>query len=71
VRYYTDGCNNTKVCGAAVARKAKGNRIEDALTINPREIAASLERLSEEGQHCAILAVSTLCRAIADYLLKP
>ena len=29
------------------------------------------ERLAEAGWHCAILAVTTLHRAIADFLLKP
>jgi len=27
--------------------------------------------LSQDGRHCAILAVSTLYRALADYLLMP
>lgn len=71
VRYYTDGCAHTRTCGEAVARRAKGLSITDALGINPREIIAAQECLPEEGRHCAILAVTTLYRAIADYLLAP
>ncbi|HCE43995.1 MAG TPA: hypothetical protein DET40_10640 [Lentisphaeria bacterium] len=71
IRYYTEGCEDTLACGYAVARMAKGRTVMDALAINPREIIDSQECLSEEGRHCAILAVSTLYRAIADHLLSP
>jgi NifU-like protein involved in Fe-S cluster formation len=43
----------------------------DALAISPREIIDSFPSMSESGRHCAILAVSALHRAIADYLLRP
>lgn len=71
IKYYTNGCGNIKACGHAVARRAKGKKITDALAINPAEIINSGKCLPEEGRHCAILAVSTLYRAIADYLFKP
>ncbi|OGV73296.1 MAG: hypothetical protein A3K19_14545 [Lentisphaerae bacterium RIFOXYB12_FULL_65_16] len=71
VRYYTEGCGQTRSCGAAVARRAKGRTVLDALSINPREIIEAQECLPREGRHCAILAVTTLYRAIADYLLAP
>ncbi len=71
VKYYTEGCDDTKACGLAVAKQAKGKTVMDALGINPREIIGSMGCLSEQGRHCAILAVSALYRAIADYLLKP
>jgi len=71
VRYYTEGCEATRSCGQAVARRVKGQSVFDALTINPREIIDAQECLPEEGRHCAILAVSALYRAIADFLLMP
>lgn len=71
VRYYTGGCAHTRVCGAAVAERARGRTVHDALGINPREILEGQECLPKEGRHCAILAVSTLYRALAGYLLKP
>ena len=70
-KYYTDGCANTRACGYAVARRAKGRPVIAALAINPADIINSGECLPEEGRHCAILAVSTLYRAIADYLMRP
>ncbi len=71
IRYYTDGCGNTRSCGHAVSRRAKGRNVTDALSISAGEIIRSGECESEEGRHCAILAVTTLYRAIADYLLTP
>lgn len=71
IRYYTEGCGNTRSCGNAVAARAKGRSVVDALSISPGEIIKSGECEPEEGRHCAILAVSTLYRAIADYLLQP
>ncbi|MBT3294634.1 MAG: iron-sulfur cluster assembly scaffold protein [Verrucomicrobia bacterium] len=71
VRYFTSGCGNTRACGAAVARRAKGRRVTDALSISAGELIRSGDCEPHEGRHCAILAVSTLYRAIADYLLHP
>jgi len=71
VKYYTEGCETTRLCAQAVARRAKGMSIPDALAISPREIIDAEKSLDEEGRHCAILAVSTLYRAIADFLLMP
>ncbi|MBN1676255.1 MAG: iron-sulfur cluster assembly scaffold protein [Kiritimatiellae bacterium] len=70
-KYHTRGCLHTRICGRAVAERAKGRSVEDALAINPKEILDSGQCVPEEGRHCAILAVSTLYRAIADYLLRP
>lgn len=71
VRYYTEGCGNSRSCGRAVARRVKGRSVTDALLISAGEIIKSGECEPESGRHCAILAVTTFYRAIADYLLKP
>ena len=71
VRYYTEGCGNTRSSGRAVARRANGRTVTDALSISAGEIIRSGECDPESGRHCAILAVITFYRAIADYLLMP
>lgn len=71
VKYYTDGCGNTQACGRAVARRVLGKSVADALCISAGEIIQSGECEPEQGRHCAILAVGTLYRALADYLLAP
>ena len=70
VRYYTEGCGSTRRCAAAVARRAQGATVLDALALNPRAVIAAEPDLPAAGWHCAILAVSTLYRAIADHLLQ-
>jgi nitrogen fixation NifU-like protein len=70
-RYYTEGCETTRRCGRAVAQRIVGRSILDALAISPRAIIDSEDCMPEEDRHCAILAVSTVYRAIADYLLAP
>ena len=71
IKYHTDGCVNTRSCGHAIARRALGRNVTDALSISAGELIRSGECHPAEGRHCAILAVSTLYRAIADYLLAP
>lgn len=71
IRYYTHGCGNTRSCGHAIARRAKGCSVNDALSNSAGELIRSGECKPAEGRHCAILAVTTLYRAIADYLLTP
>ena len=71
IKYHADGCGNTRSCGHAIARRALGRNVTDALSISAGELIRSGECRPAEGRHCAILAVSTLYRAIADYLLAP
>lgn len=71
IKTYTQGCEFTKLCAQMTAYLAEGKTIMDALGISAGEVISALENLPEDNRHCAILAVSTLYRAIADYLLKP
>lgn len=70
VKYFTQGCDATKFCAAMTARLARGKTINEALSISAGEVIKKLKVLPEDHLHCSILAVSTLYRAIADYLLR-
>lgn len=70
IKYYTDGCQATRACASMVAKLAEGKLIKEALSISAGEVIARLKGLPEDHLHCSILSVSTLYRAIADYLLK-
>jgi len=70
IKYYTDGCIFTKACAGTVCRFAYRKTIDEVLKISPRQIIEELKCLPQEYIHCSILAVSTLHKAIADYLLK-
>lgn len=70
IKYYTDGCHATRACAAMAAKLADGKTVKEALLISAGEVIARLKGLPEDHLHCSILSVSTLYRAIADYLLK-
>jgi len=70
IKYYTNGCGATRACAAMAAHLAYGKTISEALAISAGEVIKQLKGLPEDHLHCSILAVSTLYRAIADYLLK-
>ncbi|MDD5217164.1 MAG: iron-sulfur cluster assembly scaffold protein [Candidatus Omnitrophica bacterium] len=70
VKYYSEGCNATRACGAMVARLAVGKTIHEGLNISAGDIMSCLKGLPEDHLHCSILAVSAFYRAIAEYLLK-
>ncbi|MEW6202546.1 MAG: iron-sulfur cluster assembly scaffold protein [bacterium] len=69
-RFMTDGCISTFLCGSAVTLLAKGEVFGDILKVSPADIIFLLKDIQGVEKHCAILAVSTLYRAVADYILK-
>jgi len=71
IKFHTDGCVYTTACGAMVSALATGKSLQDALGISAKQVIMELKALPKSHIHCAILAVSTLYKAIADYLLKP
>jgi len=70
IKYYTDGCQATRACASMVAKLAEGKFIKEALSISAGEVITKLKGLPEDHLHCSILSVSTLYKAVADYLLK-
>lgn len=68
--FFTDGCGATLACGSAITLLIKGKTIDQTLSISPQHIIDHLQGLPGENLHCAILAVSTLHKAIAEYLLR-
>lgn len=69
--YYTDGCESSRYCGSTAARMAKNKTIDEVLEISPAQIIRSHPAMPEDGIHCSILAVTTLHKALAEYLLRP
>lgn len=68
IKYYTDGCSITKACGAMTAILARDKHIEKAMFISAGQILKKLEGVPKGHRHCAMLAVITLYKAIAEYL---
>ncbi|MFH1994922.1 MAG: iron-sulfur cluster assembly scaffold protein [Nitrospinota bacterium] len=71
IKFHTNGCMVTMACGSMTAQLSEGKNIEDAMHISAGEVIDNLGGLPEDHHHCAILAVSTFYKALADYLLQP
>lgn len=69
-KFFTDGCNSSRFCGATAARLAKGKTLKESLRLSPADVIDAWGEIPGGNVHCAILAVSTLHRAIADYMIK-
>ena len=71
IAFCTEGCIATRVCGSKTAELVIGKTVTKALDLSPGKVMDLLIGLPANHRHCSILAVSTLHKAIADYLLKP
>jgi len=69
-KFYSEGCPATMLYGDITVEMSIGKSIDEVLSISPKQIASKLEGIPEYNSHCSILAVSTIHRAIAGYLLK-
>lgn len=70
IKVRPQGCVYTLVCASAMSELAKGRHLDQALELEPHEVASALGGLPEDHLHCARLAVNTLGEAIADYYSK-
>ena len=70
-KFYTDGCNASRFCGATASRLAEGKSLKDVLRLSPADVIDAWGEIPGGNVHCAILAVSTLYKALAEYLLMP
>ena len=64
------GCKYTVACADAVGELARGRDLDQALELEPEDVATLLGGLPQDHLHCARLAVNTLGEAIADYYRK-
>lgn len=68
--FHTDGCNASRACGSAAASLALGKTLKGVLRLSPADILDLWADIPQGNVHCAILAISTLHKAVADYLLR-
>lgn len=68
--FYTNGCNASRVCGSTAAHLAEGKTLKEVLRLSPAEILDTWSDIPQGNVHCTILAISTLHKAVADYLLR-
>jgi nitrogen fixation protein NifU and related proteins len=70
VKYHTDGCAFTRLCGQTVAAYVQGKCLVDALSLNGKQVLDALPQLPPAHRHCAILAVSTFYKAVGQYWVE-
>ena len=70
IRFHSDGCGYTAACGAVAAFYADQRTLAEAMFVSPGLILKTLGQVPEDHRHCAILAATTLYKALADFLLK-
>lgn len=70
IKVRPQGCVYTLVCASAMSELAKGRHLDQALELEPHEVANALGGLPDDHLHCARLAVNTLGEAIADYYTR-
>jgi len=66
----TSGCGASKACALETAKMAQGKSLAGALLISPGKVIQKLRHIPDDHLHCAILSVSALHRAIANYLMS-
>jgi nitrogen fixation NifU-like protein len=67
ITFMTDGCESTLACGSMLTTMAQGMSLEEAGQIEPGDLLDALGGLPEANAHCAMLAVTTLRGAIAEW----
>lgn len=70
VSFVTDGCGSSIASGSMTTCLVAGKTIGEAKSISQKNVLDALEGLSEESQHCALLAANTLKAACDDYMKK-
>lgn len=70
IRYTTDGCMTSHAAVSAATVLARGKTIRECIRVNQSAIMEHLGGLPEEDQHCALLAATTLHRALRHYAAK-
>ncbi len=70
LRFLAEGCEGTLACGSAMSVLAEGKTIEDAAGISASLIKDFLGGLTQEHEHCAVLAASSLHKALAELIRK-
>lgn len=64
--FLTDGCGATLACGSAVTELAKGKTLSEAESIDTLSLLRYLDDMPASHEHCLILAVKTLHKALKD-----
>jgi nitrogen fixation NifU-like protein len=65
--FWTDGCGATIACGSMLTKMINGKFLKDLNDISSLKLIEALNGLPIEHNHCSILAINTLQKAIKNY----
>lgn len=68
VTYVTDGCGSSSVAGSFASELATGMSFDEVFALTGADVLAKIGTFPREEEHCAYLAVSTLQKAMKNYL---
>jgi nitrogen fixation protein NifU and related proteins len=66
-RYQVLGCPGAIAAAMAAVDLVRGKTLDEAMTLQDRDVFRELVDLPDQKQHCIRLAVKTLKKAIAEY----
>lgn len=67
VKFLSFGCASNIATASVLTEKVKGMKIEEAKKYKWEKVVADLGGLPHQKEHCSIMAVQGLKKAIADY----
>lgn len=70
VKFQTYGCLAAIATSSAITDLVKGKTIDEAMSLDRKQVADFLGGLPPIKLHCSVLAVDALLEAIHDYLIK-
>lgn len=70
IRFRTTGCFFTVAACDAVASLAEGGTVREAMQLTQESVLEYLGGLPEDHEHCALLAVNTLSKALQAYAVR-
>ncbi|MFX1294214.1 MAG: iron-sulfur cluster assembly scaffold protein [Promethearchaeota archaeon] len=65
--FFTDGCGPSIACGSKLTTLLKNKSIIKIKKITPKDLLDALDGLPLENEHCALLAVNTLHKALDNF----
>lgn len=70
IKYTTDGCMPSHAAVSAATEMAKGKTLRECLKVNQSSILEHLGGLPDDSKHCALLAATTLHRALRNFVVQ-
>lgn len=70
IRFRTTGCFFTIACCDAAASLAEGRTVREGMRISGEAVLEYLGGLPQDHEHCALLAATTLHKALLSYVIR-